>query len=661
MRIENIGINKAKVNQFLSKGIEECEDLAKFLPRRYYDFTKITSIKNAIDGEYQAFSGILTELSQSDNMIKARLLDTSGKKLYITWFHQGYLYKKLEEHENEMYFIAGKVVINRDYHITTMTNPIVVSTNIEKSKKVYPIYPKIKGMSDDFLIKSINSALAIIDKEDYLESELINKYKLTSTNKALRGIHQPKSLEEVEEAKKRILFDDLFLFNYQLKNNSENKQESNFIMSKYNLAKEFMDKLPFELTDGQRNVLRESSLIMKKGKRLNALIQGDVGVGKTIVATLLMVVSKNNGYQSVLMAPTNVLAKQHYEEIKERLEPLNINVAFLSGETKKKERNSILKNLKEGSIDILIGTHAVMSKDVEFKELAMVIVDEEHRFGVVQRNALKEKGDNGVHTVIMSATPIPRSLAMSLYGEGTEVMTITSMPKGRQPVETKIVNQENLAYDLIYNEVQKGKQGYIVCPLIEDSDSDKLKEVDSVETTYSKLQKYYKGKNINIGVINGKMKQEEINKEIQKFSNKEYDVIISTTIIEVGVNVPNATIIMIKNAERFGLAQLHQLRGRVGRGKDKSYCILYTNKDDTDKLSIMEKTNSGFDIARHDLVIRGVGEFLGTQQTGKNKYVMLMLGNDKLNTEIRKDIDSIVLSNRNNRYKKLLEIDISEK
>ena len=361
-----------------------------------------------------------------------------------------------------------------------------------------------------------------------------------------------------------------------------------------------------------------------------------------MIAMLLMLIMAENGYQSVLMAPTNVLAKQHYEEFTSRLSMFPfVKTAFVNGSMTKKEKTKTLEAIKNGDVNIIIGTHAVISKDVEFKNLALSIVDEEHRFGVAQRQLLKEKTEN-IHQVTMSATPIPRSLGLAIYGEDTDIYSITQMPAGRKKVITKIESDIDKCYSFIEREVKNGRQAYVICPLIDESTSERLEGVDSVMETYNEMQKYFSGKGVNIGVINGKMKAKEVNEEIDKFNRKDYDIIVSTTIVEVGVNVPNATVILIKNAERFGLAQLHQLRGRVGRGNYQSYCLLSTPKEDVERLSIMEQTNDGFVIAEKDLELRGMGDFIGTSQTGSFKDVMLMLANKSLYQDIKNTVYQIL-------------------
>lgn len=637
MNLEILGLRKDKVNQFNKKGIFTVEDLVSFLPRKYYDFTKSTSVKQLLDGDYQAVIGTVEKVDVKKGMINVTLKDDYNWKMYISFFHQDYIAKTIKV--GQRYLACGNVKYKGDAGFRTMANPVIFTTEIEKNLKVYPVYSAINGMSDKFLNEKINSALTIIDKDDYLENILLSKYNLIPQYKAVRLLHQPNTMEDLNLATKRKLFDELFLFNFKLKqNNKDVNSDTHIEINHFIKAKELMDNLPFELTEGQRLCLRNLSVKMKSKKKVNALVQGDVGCGKTLVAILLMVSVSENGYQSCIVAPTNILAKQHYQEIKERVEPLGFRVGFLSSELKKREQNAILKQIKNGELDMIVGTHSLMSEKVEFNNLGLSIIDEEHRFGVEQRDMLNKEG---VHKVSMSATPIPRSLALSMYGDNVDVETITSLPKGRQEILTDIVSTDknNEIYNKILEELKIGRQAYIVCPLITKSESEKLEGVANIEEEYESATKFFEKHGYKVGVATGNLKDEEINNVLNGFREKEYDVLIATTIIEVGVNVPNTTVIAIKNAERFGFAQLHQLRGRVGRGTHKSYCYLIT--DSGEKFSIFKKTRDGFKIAKEDLILRGAGSFLGTQQSGDNKFLMLLLAHPKLNESIKKDVDEI--------------------
>ena len=642
MQLELLGIRKDKIKQFNKKGIYSIEDLLDFIPRKYHDFSDIKTVKTAIDKEFQAITGVVLDKqikgsNPKKQVINVKLVDSDNKTFSVSFFNQDYLFKKIRI--GTKYIVCGKVNVLKDYgNYKTITNPLIFSENIEENTKIYPVYSAIEGMSDDFLLKQVLGALNLANKDDYIENILLYKYKLLPKYKAVQYLHRPNSLNDVKNGEHRLLFDDLFDFNFRLKESEQKiNRETNIEVKTFKKAKILMDNLPFELTEGQRLTLRHFAQKMQKKIRINGLVQGDVGSGKTLVGILLMVTVSENGYQSCLVAPTNILAKQHYEEIKERVKPLGFNIGFLSSDLKAKEKKAVLKGLEDGSIDMVIGTHSLMSDNVKFKNLGISIIDEEHRFGVEQRDKLNK---DGIHTVSMSATPIPRSLAISMYGDNMDVETITALPKGRKELITNIVKpkEEEQFYKKLLEEIKKGRQGYIVCPLVKKSNSELLKGVANATEEYIKAKKYFEKFGYKVGIVTGKMKESEVAEQIDKFRNKEFHILVATSIIEVGVNVPNATVIGIKSAERFGFAQLHQLRGRVGRGSYKSYCYLITEEN---KFEIFKETRDGFKISEKDLELRGAGEFLGTQQSGKNKHLMLMLSNPKLNISIRKDIDEI--------------------
>lgn len=655
--IEVLGIPQQKVNQFYAKNIYTLGGLATFKPRRYLDYRTTKKVKDVTDKEDCIMFLKVMSKSLRDNNVFLNCIDRNGDKIYLAMFHRAFAYKAIRE--GECYFFTGKIGINPPFINMTVS---MFSQEKDKLKRIYPVYPKISKMSDDYLISTIQSAIELISSNEFLDKELLDKYELMDNKKALRVLHGPTSFEELEEAKRRIMFNDLFIAN--LKIQKENHKEYHDLEIKnFGLSKKIMEALPFDLTEGQSNALRGMTKSLMKGEVLKALVQGDVGCGKTILALLILSVIIDNDAQGALMAPTTVLAKQHYADAVKFFEPLGIKVGLLTGETKAREKKKILKELKDGEIRLIIGTHSLISSGVEFQKLRMAVIDEEHRFGVEQREALKEKGEH-VSLISVSATPIPRSLAFTMYGDTVEIYVVKGLPKGRQPITTTLTSDISEGYSKIIEEVRKGRQGYVVCPLIEDSDSDRLTDVLSVESTEKALKEYLKVKgasDIKVGVINGNMTQETIVEEIGKFANKEYDVIISTTIIEVGVNVPNSTMILIQNAERFGLAQLHQLRGRVGRGSFKSYCMLQTNKKNEDtlkKLNVIVDSQDGFVISEEDLLLRGTGNLIGLEQSGSNKLFEYMIRNKELNEQIIEDVRKILESpTKRFRYKRLLERD----
>lgn len=660
MELSIIKVNTQKQKQFNKKGIYTVEDLVKFLPRKYYDYR---TPKKVVDLEENDNVSIIGEVlnvraNYEKNYVSITIMDSDKIKLDIIWFRTMYVERMLII--GQKYIFCGKVNLNSFTNKMQMTNPLF-TYQFDKLQRIFPVYSKIQGMSDEYLKEKIKDGLLALKNDEFLDFEILKEYDIIRTFEMARNIHQPTTMEDIASAEKRMVFDSLFEMAFNICYESKSKTKTTSISCpNANTVKQLMNTLPFALTDGEESQLQVIRSIYKKmrsGERTSSLVQGDVGCGKTMVAMILMLIMAENGLQSVLMAPTNVLAKQHYEDFTEKLKMFPfIKTVFVNGSMKKKEKQKALEMIKNGEANIIIGTHAVIAKDVEFNNLALSIVDEEHRFGVAQRRLLKEKTNDSIHHVTMSATPIPRSLGMSIYGEDTNIYSITKMPAGRKPIKTTIETDIIKGYQFIENQINEGRQAYVICPLINDSDSERLEDVDSVMATYDELQYYFKkNPSVKIGVINGKMKQNEVADEIAKFYNKEYDIIVSTTIVEVGVNVPNATVILIKNAERFGLAQLHQLRGRVGRGSHQSFCLLTTPKEDVERLEVMTQTNNGFIIAQKDLELRGMGDFIGTNQTGDFKNVMLMLSNKELYDKIKNTVWEVLKDEkRTEQYKFLL-------
>ena len=452
-----------------------------------------------------------------------------------------------------------------------------------------------------------------------IPKELIKEYKIMERKSAIKNIHYPVSMKEIEEAKRRFAIEELLILELGILKNRfiiENSNSKNYeVEGKKEKVREFLSQLTFNLTNAQKKVIKEIYDEISNGKIVNRLIQGDVGSGKTVVAMVMLIYMAENGYQGALMAPTEILANQHYLGIKERLEKIGLRVELLTSSIKGKKKNEILEDIANGDVDIVIGTHSLIEDDVIFKKLRLIVIDEQHRFGVNQRNKLREKGFLG-NLLVMSATPIPRSLALSIYGD-LDLSIIDELPPGRTPIKTKwIANDKDLEkmYNFIYKKVNDGNQAYFVAPLIETSDKMALKSVDKVSEEIER-----KFSNKKIGIIHGKMKAKEKDEVMLKFKNKEYDILIATTVIEVGIDVPASTIMTIYNAERFGLSALHQLRGRVGRGSKQSYCFLISNsttENSKQRLSIMEETEDGFRIAEEDLKLRNSGEIFGLRQSG---------------------------------------------
>lgn len=502
-----------------------------------------------------------------------------------------------------------------------------------------PVYRKIPGMSEEYFSSVMAEALAHLgDVDDYLSEDECHALDVPGTAETFRLAHLPESAEEVGQARRRILVDSMYPFCREMEmKRTEAAMESPFIpAAAFGTMERLQKMLPYRLTGDQKDALEKMLHAMKAGKRLDVLLQGDVGCGKTVVAVILAACMSESGYQTAVVCPTAVLAGQHLTEFSSLLDKLGVKTAYLQGGMKAADRKALLKDIKSGEVGVVVGTHALFSDDVEFKALGLMITDEEHRFGVRQKEMLRKKAAQGVHSVSMSATPIPRSIAVTLYGEGMEIINIKTMPAGRKPVKTILYSDEEKVYRSMMNQIRAGHQCYVVCPLIEDSDSDKLADVDSVETTMQKMTAWFgQFPTVRIEALTGEMPQEQMETVIGRFKAGQTHIVVSTTVVEVGVNVPNATVMLVKNAERFGLAQLHQLRGRVGRSDLQGYCVLLSDKTDNDRLNTMVATNDGFEIAQKDLELRGTGQVLGVRQSGFDACVDNMLKNPELYQSIR--------------------------
>ncbi|MEG1299548.1 MAG: ATP-dependent DNA helicase RecG [Erysipelotrichaceae bacterium] len=665
MKLEFIGCTPKKINQFNQKNIYSVEDLVKYLPKEYYDFRRPKLIRELKEDETTSVVLkiiFIREYFGQVHQIQLTGVDAEGQQMKIFFFNSAYLMDTFIR--NRTYIFCGK--IKRDtYQRGTpliITNPIRFSEDISGCQRIVSAYKKIPAMSEAYLEEHMTQAITVVDKEDYLEPEIQNKFHLISSQEALYNLHMPESFEQINNAKQRLLFDDLFYFNFMLQQQKEKETTTSpYSFGKYPKVRQFLAEMKFELTPDQKTTLNQIALQTRSKKRVNAVIQGDVGCGKTIVCELCMLMAHDVGYQSVVLAPTIVLAKQHFEEIQANFTPLGVQVRLLTSETKVREKRKIMKEIKEGSVHMVVGTHSLLNPEIEYHNLALTVIDEEHKFGVEQREALHAKGEEGVHCISMSATPIPRTLALSMYGDSVDVFTIKTMPKGRRPVKTSAVDDSKTAYLAIKKELDLGHQAYIVCPFIETSENEKMSEIKSVKAATQEASQYFQKYHYRVDSINAKMKQSEILEKIQAFTEKKFDVLVSTTIIEVGVNIPNATIMLIENAERFGLSQLHQLRGRVGRSVEQSYCYLHANLN-TEMAQERNKslctTNDGFLIAKKDLELRGTGDFIGTMQTGDNKYIMLLLANEALNRNIH---DEIVEIFKDDKRKELYEKKMQKK
>ncbi|MCB2292046.1 ATP-dependent DNA helicase RecG [Clostridium algoriphilum] len=642
-----------KMAENLNKcGIFNVLDLLLYFPRDYENVSANKSILECAESEKIIVEcsvlNILKDARLKNNKTLSTIVFCQGdNKFKGKWFNQTYAKNSFKISSN--YIITGKVNIFKN-EITIMNPKIVKNTSMDANtfmdtNKIIAKYPIKNNITNNFFNKIISDVLCNIEITDNLPKWLVEKYCFCSLSDATRNIHSPKSTELLNEAKKRLKFQELFTYSLKILMLKEfMKDHNNGIQFK--IAPELIilkKQLPFELTKAQSKVVREILIDQKKNKGMNRLLQGDVGSGKTIVAIITMFNVVKNGYQAAMMAPTEILAKQHYEEIQNVLRDFQLNIQILSGSTTAKNKQLIKQELKNGTIDIIVGTHALIEDNVEFKNLGMIVTDEQHRFGVSQRNRFSNKGKN-IDILVMTATPIPRTLSLYLYGD-LDVSIIDELPPGRQIIDT---SYESLAsskkvYKFALAEIMKGRQVYIVCPLVEENEEMKL---SSVEMLYEKLKKD-QFKSIEIAMVYGKMPSKLKNEIMDKFKAGVIKALISTTVIEVGVNVPNATVMIIENSERFGLAQLHQLRGRVGRGKHKSYCILLaniTNNIVRRRLEILIKSNDGFYIAEEDLKTRGAGELFGIKQHGESGLIL---------ADVIEDIDILKLAN--SEAKKLIQ------
>ncbi|KAB3533127.1 ATP-dependent DNA helicase RecG [Alkaliphilus serpentinus] len=617
------GVGPKTAENLKKLNIHTLMDMLYHFPRDYDDRRRIKKINQLIPGEKVTVYG---QVVASSRVIKSRrrmtiiqfpLKDETGR-IFITFFNMAYLKNQFKAGMSLM--VNGEV--KRGLHGLEMVNPIystIEETQEEGVDKIMPIYPSTEGIKQNQLVKLQKHLLPFGMNliEEFLPEIIRRENKLCDLAFALKGIHFPEDERQLKIAKYRLIFDEFFLLQLSLasikKNLSKNKNATPFMVE--DGLNQLMTKLPFQLTEAQDRTLREILVDLKKTTPMNRLVQGDVGSGKTIVAIIALYLAVLNNCQGTMMAPTEILAQQHYESLTELLGPLGVRIALLVGSLTKGKKDAVLQGLKSGEIDIVVGTHAVIQENVEFKHLGLVITDEQHRFGVRQRATLANKGINP-HILVMTATPIPRTLALILYGD-LDISIIDQLPPGRKEIKTYEAgeNKEEKVYNFVKKQLKEGRQAYIVCPLVEESES--IEAQSAVETAevlaHSVFQDY------SVALLHGKMKPQEKEAIMADFKAGNIQVLVSTTVIEVGVNVPNANIMLVVNAERFGLAQLHQLRGRVGRGIHQSYCILINkgkNPIARERMKTMVETNDGFIISEKDLALRGPGEFFGTRQHG---------------------------------------------
>ena len=661
--------DEKNIKKLRSLGIKSLYDLFYYFPRSYDDRTNIMKINELRGDEYVVLKASLMKIvapptHSGVKMVKATATDGTGI-IEIVWFQMPYLRKTLKL--GEEYIFIGQV--KRGY-VFQMVNPeFKLSSNQRKISEgeILPIYSTSKELPQNSFRRLVKEAVKS-KKQLFLENipdSILKKYKILGREEALTEIHFPKNSKSIEEAKRRFAIEELLVLEMgilQKRFELDNENHSKYTLEdKKTLVKKYLENLSFSLTKAQKRVITEIYKDLSNGRIVNRLIQGDVGSGKTIVSMILLLYMVENSYQGVLMAPTEILAVQHYLSVKEKFEKLGVRVELLTGSFKGKTKEKLLNDIKEGNVDIVIGTHALIEENVYFKKLGLIIIDEQHRFGVVQRKLLRDKGVLA-NLVVMSATPIPRSLALSIYGD-LDVSVIDELPPGRKPIKTKWISNDedrDIMYDFIGKKLSQGRQAYFIAPLIEESEKLAAKSTEELYEEVSKKLPMYR-----IGVLHGRMKNSEKDEVMKRFKNKELDILVSTTVIEVGVDVPNATIMVINNSERFGLSALHQLRGRVGRGEHQSYCFLVSKTENATskaRLQIMEETQDGFKIAEEDLKLRKSGEIFGTKQSGFSDLKFTDIVHDIKTIKLVKEICVDYLKeNRGKIEDPYLKYDIEEK
>lgn len=617
------GVGEKAEQRFHKLDIWNVGDLLEHYPREYDEFHDLVKIADVKEGEMAAVEGVMACRPSIHTTARLKILsmvleDETGR-ITVTWFNMPFLANQLKM--GTRYILRGKV--GRKNGKLVLEQPKMYSKNefFKQVGRLHPIYPLTAGLTNHAVEKAVRDAIGSLEgAAEFLPADLRKRQNLLAYRKAIHDIHFPKNQLEYRKARKRLVFDEFFLYQAALQAiRIKNYKPSSHVMTQNKRLEEFVNDLPYELTAAQKRVYEEIEKDMTGGMTMNRLVQGDVGSGKTVVAVMALFLAVCNGEQGAFMVPTEVLAMQHKESLEAMLAPYGVKIGLLIGSMTAKEKREGKQKLAEGEWDIVVGTHAILQDNVEFEDLALVITDEQHRFGVRQREKLMEKGDTP-HVLAMSATPIPRTLALVLYGD-MDLSIMDELPANRLPIKNCVVGTDYRpqAYRFMKDQIEKGRQVYIICPMVEEKEEVALESV----VMYSEQLKEIFPAGITIECLHGKMKPKEKNEVMQRFIEGTTDILVSTTVIEVGIDVPNATVMMIENAERFGLAQLHQLRGRVGRGKEQSYCILMygkESKEGKERLSILAGSNDGFEIAREDLKLRGQGDFFGVMQSGDKLF-----------------------------------------
>lgn len=643
------GVGAKTAEQFRLAGLETVNDLVLFLPRKYEDFSDVVTISDIRPGKQTIKARCekveTKRVRRGVQITTATLYDATGK-LQSVWFNQPYRVKQLSAGD-EFYF-SGEFEFS--YNRYQLTNPSAekVSDTPVSTDRIVPMYRSIKGLKSQVVRKVLVALKPFITMlDETLPVDIIKREKLISYSDALLALHFPKSIDDVERGRERLGYEELFvlLLAAQLNKRANARLSGWHIPFDQTAVRHFVEQLPFKLTDSQRRAAWEIIQDFEREIPMNRLLQGDVGSGKTVVAGLAARQAASEGFQSAIMAPTEILASQHANTLSAALEQLGVRVGLLTGSVKGKAREALYENIAKGNVDVIVGTHALIQEKVKFHQLGFVVIDEQHRFGVAQRQELLKKSQRMPHLLAMTATPIPRSLALTMYGE-LDISTLNERPKGRRPIRTKIwsPNSREGLYSLIDKQLKAGRQAYVICTLIDDNPA---LEQKSVQEEYKKMR-VGPFNHCKIGLLHGKMKPVEKDAVMTDFAKGNIDILVSTTVVEVGVDVPNATVILIENADRFGLAQLHQLRGRVGRSEHQSYCYLMMSDSSapTRRLREIEKSGDGFYLAEVDLKLRGPGEIYGRAQHGELNLQVATMGDTKLIARAQRAARQFVESGR---------------
>lgn len=635
MDLNNLkGIGEKTEKLFYKAGIEKVNDLLRYYPRYYDVFEEPVLIRDLECDRTQAIKGtVVREVSvkrvRNLQVVTGYLRDERGDAIKATWFNSPYLKGKLTI--GSTFIFRG--FVKENYSNFSIEQPKIfgIAEYNKKKGEMQPVYPLVSGLTNNMVQKAVKQALKLVETEEFLPEKIRNKYGLEGLQQAIEHIHYPTDKNQLYSARKRLIFDEFFMFIYNIRNLKDKNTEihNRHILEEPKEVKTLINNLPYELTNAQKRTWEEIKRDISSTKVMNRLIQGDVGSGKTIIAFFALITAALNNGQGAMMAPTEVLARQHYDNLIELIKEHNINVnpVVLVGSMTAKEKREAYKVIESGDADIIIGTHALIQEKVNYNNLTMVVTDEQHRFGVRQREAISEKGEHP-HIMVMSATPIPRTLAIIMYGD-LDISVIDELPANRLPIANCVVGTDYRpnAYDFMTKQIAKGRQIYVICPTVEYSEAVEGENV----IEYAEKLKRIMPVSVNIEFLHGRMKPAEKNEIMDRFANNQIQILVSTTVVEVGVNVPNATVMMVENAERFGLAQLHQLRGRVGRGKYQSYCIFINGsgkKEALERLNILCKSNDGFLIANEDLKLRGPGDFFGVRQSGDFEFRLGDIMND---------------------------------